>query len=522
MNAYEVKMDAFRDGRRAHRSIGTGARRDCSRTMPPPLHMERVGRVGLLWCATVVHLVCLVFVAGGPIYYALGVSLIGVRPLFLLNTSLYRTPAGLLFWTYLELQYVLGPLLIATAPCGLSEAQVTEAGLEFSVAAGSSVLILYALLALALNRRFRDKRALAVARWWTGCTFHGVAVGVSLGAMFFGCLTVTAMVLGIGRAGLDDETRLPFKLVGLINVCRMSVAPFLAVLVVDILYDRRYRRTMGFFCTFYVPWLALECYARASRGFLVTSVEMLLVWCLIRGCLNRNLLLGFGSLAVAAILTMPVITELRNTRISGGASRSLFDREAWEDRSVTETARGAVLRQFIGGLFMAKYYAYMDGALWHNNVGEVRKIGGASVFHTRVIDQVPEGRFHSSGSSTLPDGYLLAGVPGTAVVAIGLILFVLMIDLRALGFATATPVALALTTMFMLDAVIDALDAFVFASVVINWATVTAKFGALYVAQRLWCDRSLSTEQGFGECATAAGSRGGATRSWRNTVRDQA
>lgn len=442
---------------------------------------------------TATHIAYLFLLPVDAVTLFLSVCLLLARLAFLNRTRIYRQTAGLLLWASLEMHFFVTPLIILCAASEY-ESQAIAKLFVFSAQVGAAVMLLFCFLQMHFLKSQRDKRIMWHTRYWPKCSEANFLVLISLAFTVLFSLSILSLKLGLSQMG-GETVGLPYKLGGLINIIRIYLPPFLAILLFDILYESKNKSVILRFLAIYISWLLLETIVRGSRGVIIQSLETLLFWSFFRGVLTRKVLLGFVTLIALMVMLFPVITAFRYARIKGAdidqAVTESFDKYFLSTSSsdgprFIDKLEEATSRKFTAVPALTKYYVYWKGSSTHFFLFEIIERGGTAVFHTRVIDGVPSSQAHSSGTSGFADGYMVGGIPGIAIISVFFIGFTLAIDSRRLGFMTHSPAGMAICTVKSLNMVMSGVDHLFFRFNFYPYAVIAGVIFAVYLAEKKW------------------------------------
>lgn len=426
------------------------------------------------------------------------------RLVFLNSVSIVRSPCAVIFWLNVEFHFI-GTVLTLLGLMPDREQLLSQESVGFAYITGASLLVATCVCYLLTRGVFpaTDKHNWSMRIFWPEASERSVLRFLFVGFAILFSASVISFLLGIGQmgAGAAAESRLPFKIGGILNTLRISWAPCFGVLMLDILYEKRIRKAIVWGIGLYMMWLVLEALVRSSRGVVIEQVEVVAIWAVVRGVFHIRAFYGLVLVFVVGVVTAPVITEYRSHRNVGRSVGASLSRSI--DTSLDESggAFGAeaayfrrnavwgVNRKFNGGATLAKYYSYMDKSVSHNMIPSVLDNGGSKKFHTQVIDRMPSGIAHSSGSSAMADGYLLYSISGLAVMGAVFLIAVFLVDAQMFGIMTRSPASFTISLVLLMKYFSGGLDELLIAPSFTAIFTLLVIVAGFYFADKVWSKR---------------------------------
>jgi len=467
------------------------------RSIPQTLFFERLEanlRTTLLVFFSTVHLTCMYWMGIDLLATGLGFALLMARVNFFNNVRAYRQPAIFLLWCNLEMHFFFSATVTMITMEGRDFFVSNPKFLRFAVTTGTAVLLALSIAQQQFVGLATDKRALWNRRNWPRISPRAF-VQIYLCA-FVGLFSLSIISLQLGLSQMaGEEVVLPYKMGGIINVLRIYLPPYLAILAFDILYESKDRSTVIWCVGIYAAWLALEMIVRASRGVLVLSIEYLVVWAICRGAINRKAITAAGIVALAVFIAFPIITTYRYARKRGLEATEALTQSVegfiepkthTTDNDLEHQLFVAANRKYTNCLALSKFYHFFQGSLDHFKLAQMQYVGGTARFHTHIIDKVPRGTPHSSGTTGFGDGYLVAGVYGLVVMSLFFFAMAIAIDGQKLGFLTRSPAGIAISIMLLLALMSGGVDAYLIRAVLYRYAFLAGLIVPLYLAERNW------------------------------------
>jgi len=430
---------------------------------------------------TLLHAVALLAIPREWYQFAIAAALFVARFHFFQHARWHKNPCCLALWITAEIQFMASlPLRMHSA--GLDTPKAESAA--FAMGVGEAFLLLLWMTSSLFASKFWDKRRIP-QQLWTRMSPNRWVTAVIVSWTFIAFCSLVSYSFGITQMG-RTVTQLPFKLTGILNTIRMYWAPIWAIVVIDILYEKRQLRFLRGFSVFLSLWLAFECFIRGSRGFALVGLEGILIWSVIRGVLSGRIV-RWGIVAVLImIISTPIITSIRYARMSNRAAE-IEVRDMIDSSKFQESAEFGIHRRFGGGAgILMDYYEHLHGSLWHDNTRRVLKLGGTARYHTVVIDGFSRKAVASSGTSLFADGYLVRGILGMSVVMIGICAVGVAVDSGAFGLATYTPCGLVVWLALATGILEGGIDTLVFGNWVFAWGALIGRILIVVVSYHYW------------------------------------
>lgn len=339
--------------------------------------------------------------------------LIFVRFLFIRN-KVRLGLAGFIYVTYLELTFFLLPLFVNNPPGELSYLKdLTLLNPTMDIGFILLILIYAANLKLSNKKRYLWFRSFDYKR-----ANAPKLIPYLLLVMMFLSSHVSSL-LGITAMGSKVEVELPFKIVGLLNVLRIYIFPYICFLIFVLLSEKKAVKPLVIFTVLFIAWTLFESYLRVSKGVFIRNLLPMFLFLILSRVINIKR--GMVTLAVVAPIFILIF-------LSGDTIRQLnfLKRDITVENVIARTQHRLSLnpnvfyfyqRIFPTGIEVMKYQNF-DPSLFHLKISHMIKYRGSPEFHTRVLDKVDRngaGRFHSSGIGGVSDGFFWAGLPGLII-----------------------------------------------------------------------------------------------------------
>lgn len=256
--------------------------------------------------------------------------------------------------------------------------------------------------------------------------------------------------LGIMTMGEESAIVLPFKLVGLLNILRIYLFPYLCFFLITYFYEKKEFKHLIILIFLFIAWTLLESYLRVSRGVFIRSFLPIFLYFIFSKLIDikRGILI---SLIVAPVFILIFL--------GGDTIRQLnfLKRDITIENIIERTQYIIKLnprefylyqRLFPTGIEISKYLHY-ERSFFHFEIDRFMEYTGNANFHTRVLDNVDQsgaGRFHSSGIGGISDGFYLAGTLGFLMSGSFFLFLFFMVDYGIADFALKS-----MSIVFILD-----------------------------------------------------------------------
>lgn len=351
--------------------------------------------------------------------------LIFMRFLLIKNQIQLRL-AGFIYITYLELTFFFLPLFVNNPPGELSY-------LNDLTLLNSTMDIGFILLISIYAANLKLSNANCYV-WLRSFDYKRMNVPKLIPYLLLTIMFLSSYVsslLGITTMGSKVEVELPFKIVGLLNVLRIYIFPYICFLIFVLLFEKKVAKPLVIFTALFIAWILFESYLRVSKGVFIRNLLPIFLFLILSRVINIKK--GVVTLALVAPIFILIF-------LSGDTIRQLnfLKRDITIENVIERTQHRLRLnpnafyfyqRIFPTGIEVMKYQNF-DPSLYHLKISHMIKYRGSPEFHTRVLDKVDRngaGRFHSSGIGGVSDGFFWAGLPGLIIcgwIFFGLFFFV--------------------------------------------------------------------------------------------------
>lgn len=300
---------------------------------------------------------------------------------------------------------------------------INEKSREFSILLGSFLILIYILTSFVFYffpRRIRFNRIFEYRYYINKVSLGRLNFYFFLFLVFTFLSSLVSFFLGITVMG-QEVTVLPFKMTGILNNYRNIIVPITFVLFL-IFYDKHGRSFMVI--SFFMVWSILESYIKLSKGVIILNFLLIVIWHINSG--NKITIPKLCLTIFFGLLMVYLFTFIQDVREGYSQTNKVTVSESSIDNiSFIDSFNKIILRSFLDGLFLAKFHQY-------NNDGfiskEIEVSGSPALFHTHVVDGVPIGLQHSSGSSSFAEAFALGGILLASLVSIIYALITFIID----------------------------------------------------------------------------------------------
>jgi hypothetical protein len=326
-------------------------------------------------------------------------------PLFLLrfysfkDTKLPKELTKFVYWNYLELSFI--SLFFIRAFNG---SPVHDLASISTFQTGLVILVSNFILICLLNRFLIQRKLVA-----SSPPDESKAMTLSFTLLILSTFIVSFIgyKLDIGRMGITSPYY-PYKLESIINHYKNTISLFIFILISDYFWEKKKIKRSLIVLALLILFTILESIIKASRGSFFLMVILLSSWAIYREIISfKKVVTILAPIFVTILLLFPVITELRASRIDGKSFSISRTIKNYSLRSLVSTSLYA--RVFGAGEEIRKFKEKLPTDFKGANLMQLFKMKGAPVYHTRVVDQIPEDIAHSSGITGLGDGYIFGG-----------------------------------------------------------------------------------------------------------------
>ncbi|WP_305405731.1 hypothetical protein [Photobacterium leiognathi] len=219
--------------------------------------------------------------------------------------------------------------------------------------------------------------------------------------------SIVSYKLGITIMGREVVV-LPYKLTGILNNYRNIIVPIVFLVFIDV-FSKRSKE--NFVIMIFILWSVFESYIKLSKGVLILNSLVILLWYIYSGTkVSKSTML---RLLAILILSVVMFSFVQDKRIE--VNSVSYSNTSEEKLDLADNFNKMLFRSYFDGYFLAKYIQYEKNNDVDYNL--LLDIGPAS-YHTHIIDGLPFGISHSSGSSLFSEAFLIFGIYGVFFIAI--------------------------------------------------------------------------------------------------------
>lgn len=255
---------------------------------------------------------------------------------------------------------------------------------------------------------------------------------VNVIVLFAFLLSLISYILGIGKMGVEG-VQLPFKLSGIIMVTRLTIIPYLFLLVV--IRNSDDKKIKRYFIYFFL-WGIVECFVMLSKARLISVFfPIILYYMLTLKKVNFSLVKKIFPVILVFFMLYPIIGVMRSLQ-SNSIVSSFREAagEAYDENSNIPFWLAPYKRVFMMGPYYMNALPYIENSKLfdYSKTVEIALWGGSAVYTTYVIDGYPLTAIHSSGTTGLLDALLVGGYGWCYLMVLLLVLFATYIDSNSL------------------------------------------------------------------------------------------